>query len=89
VARSAKRFVPNQEVFMFHTGEDRESLERVQLDDYDDYLIDPLDEDVDVTMDSESLDNIKVEDADGIQKECCRLINAKRAKHRHCTVETN
>jgi hypothetical protein len=89
VARGAKRFAPNQEVFMIHAGEDCEGLERVQLDFYDDYLVDPLDEDVDVTMDSESPDNIKVEDADDIEKERCRLINVKCAKRRHRTVETN
>jgi hypothetical protein len=33
VVRSAKRFTPN-----------RENVERVQLDNYDDYLLDPLDE---------------------------------------------
>jgi hypothetical protein len=42
--------MPNQEVFMIHAGEDCEGLEQVQLDDYDDYLLDSLDEDVDVTM---------------------------------------
>jgi hypothetical protein len=40
-------------------------------------------------MDSESPDSIKVEDADDIQKERHRLINAKRAKRRHRTVEMN
>jgi hypothetical protein len=74
---------------MIHSGEDCEGLERVQLDDHDDYLLDPLDEDVDVTMGVEFLDNIKVEDADNIQKECSKLINAKRAKCMHHTVETN
>jgi hypothetical protein len=54
VVRSAKRFAPNREVFMIHADEDRDGLERVQEDDYDDYLTDPLDEDVVVTMDSES-----------------------------------
>jgi hypothetical protein len=52
--RSAKRLTPNREVLMIHIDEDCEGLERIQLDDYDDYLLDPLDEDVDVTMDSES-----------------------------------
>jgi hypothetical protein len=89
VARSAKCFAPNQEVFMIHIGKDNEGLERVQLDDYDDYLLDPLDEDVDVTMDSEFLDNIMVEDVDDIQKERRRLINAKRTKRRHRAVKTN
>jgi hypothetical protein len=51
---------------MIHTGEDCEGVERVQLDNYDDYLLDPLDEDVDVTMGVEFLDNIKIEDADDI-----------------------
>jgi hypothetical protein len=74
---------------MIHADEDCEGLEQVQLDDYDDYLLDPLDEDVDVTMDSESSSNIKVEDADDVQKECRRLINAKRAQHRQHAVETN
>jgi hypothetical protein len=74
---------------MIHIGKDNEGLERVQLDDYDDYLLDPLDEDVDVTMDSEFLDNIMVEDVDDIQKEHRRLINAKRAQRRHRAVETN
>jgi hypothetical protein len=63
-------------------------LGRVQLDDYDDYLLDPLNEDVDGTMDSESPANIKVEDADDIQKECHRLINAKRTQRRHRAVDT-
>jgi hypothetical protein len=66
-----------------HADEDCKGLERVQLDDYDNYLIDQLDEDVDVTMDSESPDNIKLEDAQEIQKEHHRLINAKHAKCRH------
>jgi hypothetical protein len=42
VVWSAKRFVSNREVFMIHAGEDCEGLERIQLDDYDDYLVDPL-----------------------------------------------
>jgi hypothetical protein len=54
---------------MIHASEDCEGLERVQLDDYDDYLLDPLDEDVNVTMDSEFPNNIKVENAYDIQKE--------------------
>jgi hypothetical protein len=76
-------------VFTIHADEDYEGLERVQLDNYDDCLLDPLDEDVDVTMDSESSANIKVEDADDIQKERRRLINAKRAQRRHHAVEIN
>jgi hypothetical protein len=86
VVRSAKRFAPNREVFMIHADEDCEGLERVQLDDY---LVHPLDEDADVTMDRESPANIKVQDADDIHKECCRLINAKHTKRRHRLVETN
>jgi hypothetical protein len=74
---------------MIHGDEDCEGLERVQLDDYDDYLLDPLDEDVDVTMDRESSTNIKVDDIDDIQKECRRLINVKRAQHRHHAVGKN
>jgi hypothetical protein len=74
---------------MIHVDEDCEGLERVQLDDYDDYLLDPLDEDVDGTMNSESSTNIKAEDTDGIQKECHRLINAKHAQHRRCALEKN
>jgi hypothetical protein len=66
VVRSAKRFAPNREVFVIHTGDDCEALEWVQLDDYDDYLHDQLDEDVDVTMGIEFPDNIKVEDAEDI-----------------------
>jgi hypothetical protein len=62
---------------MIHVDEDCEGLEQVQLDDYDDYLLDTLDEDVDATMDSESPTSIKVEDVDDIQKECRRLINVK------------
>jgi hypothetical protein len=80
---------PNREALMIHAGEDCEGLERVQLDDYDDYLLDPLDEDVDVTMDRESSSNIKVDDADDIQKEHRRLINAKRAQRKHRAVKTN
>jgi hypothetical protein len=38
---------------MFYTNKDCEGLEQVQLDDYNDYLLDLLDEDVDATMDSE------------------------------------
>jgi hypothetical protein len=79
VVQSAKHFTPNQEAFMIHAGEDCEGLERVQLDDYD-YLLDPLDEGVDVTMDIDFPDNIKIEDADDIQKEHRKLINEKRAK---------
>jgi hypothetical protein len=92
VVRSAKCFAPNREVFMIHAGEDCEDcegLERVQLDDYDDYLLDPLDEDVDATMDRESSSNIKVGDADDIQKEHRRVINAKRTQRRHCAIRTN
>jgi hypothetical protein len=47
VVQRAKHFAPNQEVFMIHADEDCEGLEQVQLDNYDDYLLDPLDEDVD------------------------------------------
>jgi hypothetical protein len=74
---------------MIHADEDCEGFEQVQLDDYDDYLLDPLSEDVDVTMDSESSSNIKVEDVDNIKKEHRRLINAKRAQRRRHTVKTN
>jgi hypothetical protein len=74
---------------MIHVVQDCEGLERVQLDDYDDYLIDPLDKDVEVTMDSESSAHIKAEDIDDIQKEHRRLINVKHAQRRHCTIETN
>jgi hypothetical protein len=74
---------------MTHVDEDCEGLERVQLDNYNDYLLDPLDEDMDATMDSESPTSIKVEDADGIQKERRRLINAKRDQRRHRAVESN
>jgi hypothetical protein len=74
---------------MIHADKDCEDLEWVQLDDYDDYLLDPLDEDVDVTMDSESSSNIKVEDTNSIKKEHRRLINAKCAQSRHCAVKTN
>jgi hypothetical protein len=74
---------------MIHTGEDCEGVERVQLDDYDDYLLDPLDEDLDTTMGIEFPENIKIEDAVDRQKECSKLINAKHAEHKHRTVETN
>jgi hypothetical protein len=74
---------------MIHVDEDYEGLERVQLDDYNDYLLDPLDEDVGVTMDSESSSNIKVENVDNIKKEHRRLINAKCTQRRHRAVETN
>jgi hypothetical protein len=53
---------------MIHSGKDCEGLEWVELDDYDNHLVDPLDKDVDITMDSEFPDNIKVEGADDIQK---------------------
>jgi hypothetical protein len=89
VVQRAKCFAPNREVLMIHADKDCEGLEWVQLDDYDDYLLDPLDEDVDVTMDSESLSNIMVEDADNIKKEHRRLINAKRAQRRRRAVKTN
>jgi hypothetical protein len=65
---------------MIHADEDCEGLERVQLDNYNDYLLDPLDEDVDAIMDSVSPASIKAEDADDIQKERRRLINVKRTQ---------
>jgi hypothetical protein len=74
---------------MIHANKDCEGLERVQLDNYDDYLLDPLDEDVDVPRDSESSSNIKVQDIDNIKKEHHRLINAKHAQRRHRAVRTN
>jgi hypothetical protein len=74
---------------MIHAGEDCEGLEWVQLDDYDDYLFDPLYKDVDVTMGVEFPDNIKIEDADDIHNERHKLINAKHAERRHREVETN
>jgi hypothetical protein len=37
---------------MIYYDENCEVLERVQLDDYGEYFLDPLDEDVDRTMDS-------------------------------------
>jgi hypothetical protein len=74
---------------MIHAGEDYEGLKRAQRDDYDGYLLEPLDEDVDVTMGIEFPDNIKIEDADDIQKEHCKLINAKHAERRRRMVETN
>jgi hypothetical protein len=85
----ARRFTPNREVLMIHADENYEGLERIQLDDYNDYLLDPLDEDVDVTMDRESSSNIKVDDADNIQKEHRRLINVKRAQQKHHAIKTN
>jgi hypothetical protein len=51
---------------MIHADEDCEGLEWVQLDDYDNYLLDPLEKDVDATMDSVSPASIKAEDADDI-----------------------
>jgi hypothetical protein len=87
VVRRAKCF--NREVLTIHAKEDCEGLERVQLDDYNDYLLDPLDEDVEVSMDRESSSNTKVDDADDIQKERHRLINAKHAQSRHRAVKTN
>jgi hypothetical protein len=89
VVRSAKRFAPNREVFTIHAGEDCEGLERAHLDDYGDYLLDLLDEDVDITMGIEFPDSIKIEDADDIQKERCKLINAKRAERKRRVVEMN
>jgi hypothetical protein len=74
---------------MIHIEEDCEGLERVQLDDYDDYLLDPLDEDVDKTMDSESSSNINMEDAYKIKKKHRRLINAKRAQRKDRAIKTN
>jgi hypothetical protein len=74
---------------MIYVDKDYEGLERVQLDDCDDYLLDPLDEDMDATMDSESLTSIKVEDVDDIQKERHKIINAKCAQCRHRAVKTN
>jgi hypothetical protein len=82
MVRSAKCFAPNREVLMIHVDEDCEGLERV-------HLLDPLDEDVDTIMDSESPANIKVEDADDTQKQRRRLINAKCAQRRHSTVKMN
>jgi hypothetical protein len=72
-----------------NANEDYEGLERIQLDDYDDYHLDPLDKDVDATMGIEFLDNIKVEDVDDIQKERRKLINVKHAKCRHRVVKMN
>jgi hypothetical protein len=74
---------------MIHADEDCEGLEQVQLDDYDDYLLDPLDDDMDETMDRESSSNIKVENEDKIKKEHRRLINTKRTQRRHRAVKTN
>jgi hypothetical protein len=83
---------------MIHADEDCVGLERVQLDDYDDYLLDPLnddylldalDNDMDEIMGRESSSHIKVEDADMIKKEHRRLINAKRAQCRHRAIKTN
>jgi hypothetical protein len=74
---------------MIHTGEDCEGVEQVQLDNYNDYLLAPLNEDADVTMGIEFPDNINIEDAGDIQKERHKLINAKRAKHRHRVVKMN
>jgi hypothetical protein len=44
---------------MIHASKDCEGIEQVQLDDYNDYLLDPLDEDVDVTMGIEFLDKTR------------------------------
>jgi hypothetical protein len=74
---------------MIHAGEDCEGVECVQLDDYNDYLLDPLDKDIDATMGIEFPDNIKIEDADDIQKQHRKLINLKHAKCRHRMVKTN
>lgn len=41
---------------------DSETLERVQLDDYDDYLLDDIDEGIDVTMTIETLEDTKIEE---------------------------
>jgi hypothetical protein len=74
---------------MIHTDEDCEGLEQVQLDDYNDYLLDPLNDNVDVTTDRESSSNIKVDDTDDTQKECRRLINAKRTQCGHHAIKMN
>jgi hypothetical protein len=74
---------------MIHADEDCEGLVWVQLDNYDDYLLDPLNEDVDATMGIKFPDNIKVENADDIEKEHRRFINAKRAQRRHRVIEMN
>jgi hypothetical protein len=87
VVRSAKHFIPNQEVLMIHADEDCEGLEQARSTTT--MLLDPLNEDVDITMDSESSSNIKVEDVDDIQKEHRRLINVRRAQRRHHAVKTN
>jgi hypothetical protein len=74
---------------MIHADEDCEGLERVKLDDYNDYLLDSPDDDVDEKMDRESSSNIRAGDEDKIKKERSKLINAKRAQCRHRAVKMN
>jgi hypothetical protein len=88
VARTTKRFASDREVFMIQADGDGEGLERVQLDNYvDDYIYDPLDQGVDVTMSFDFSNTIKIEDADDVQMERRKIINAKQAKSRHHVVE--
>jgi hypothetical protein len=73
---------------MIHANEDGEGLERVQLDDYnDDYISDLLDQGMDVTMSFDFPNTMKIEDADDVQKERCKIINAKRVECKHGMVE--
>jgi hypothetical protein len=74
---------------MIHADKDCQGLERVQLDDYDDYPLDSPDNDMDETMDRESASNIRAEDENKITKQRHRLINAKRTQRRHRTIKTN
>lgn len=70
---------------MIRTGMDSETLERVQLDDYDDYLLDDINKGIDVTMTIETPEDAKTVAPDDAPKEYHKLANAKRTKHRRRT----
>jgi hypothetical protein len=73
---------------MIHANKDGKGLERVQLDDYgDDYISNLLDQGMNVTMSFDCPNTIKIQDANDVQKERSKIINAKHAKCRHCMVK--
>lgn len=71
---------------MICTGVDSKTPERVQLDDYNDYLLDDINEGIDVTMMIDTLGDTNTEDPVDGQKEYRKLTNAKSAKRRRRNV---
>lgn len=74
---------------MICTGIDSETQETIQLDDYVDYLLDDIEDSINVTMIVETPQDNKMEYLDGAQKKQRKIDNAKHAERRRRTPQVN